>query len=78
LNQGIGGSSGRATPQWRPLRMVFLKMSKVQIPVPVCTSGVRLAVKLTPHGPENAVFVDDQATLKRSLFSCIGEVILMS
>ena len=34
-----------------------MKISSVQMPMPVFRSGVRLAAKLTPHGPENAVFV---------------------
>src|ERR1051325_3399191 len=74
----MGGRSGRATPQWRPLRIVFLKISNVQMPVPVLTSGERFAAKLTPQGPENAVFVGAVATAQRSDFSresCAGEVI---
>src|SRR3954471_11858032 len=34
-----------------------MNMSSVQSPSPVSLSGVRLAVKLTPQGPANAVFV---------------------
>src|SRR6185503_20656366 len=65
----MGGRRGRATPQCRPLRMVLRKISSVQMPVPVLRSGVRLAAKLTPHGPENAVFVGapDQAHLSDSI-----------
>jgi hypothetical protein len=37
--------------------MVFLKSSTVQSPSPVSLSGVRLAVKLTPQGPAQAVLV---------------------
>ena len=34
-----------------------MNVSAVHLPRPVSTSGVRLAVKLTPHGPANAVLV---------------------
>src|SRR6188768_156598 len=34
-----------------------MKTSGVHLPRPVSGSGVRLAVKLTPHGPLNAVLV---------------------
>jgi hypothetical protein len=53
--QGIGGNSGRATPKCLPVRMVLMKSSEVQSPIPVCLSGVRFAAKLTPHGPAHAV-----------------------
>src|SRR5262245_3031989 len=42
---------------WRPVRMVSMKFFSVHWPRPVSGSGVRLAVKLTPHGPANAVLV---------------------
>ena len=45
---------------------MFLKMSNVQMPVPVISSGVRFAAKLTPQGPENAVFVGAPAQPHRS------------
>jgi hypothetical protein len=32
-------------------------MSCVQIPIPVFSSGVKFVVKLTPHGPANAVLL---------------------
>src|SRR5262245_36790334 len=35
-----------------------MNCSSVQSPRPVSLSGVRLAVKLTPHGPAHAVIVD--------------------
>src|SRR5262245_8384015 len=34
-----------------------MNISSVHLPRPVSGSGVRLAVKLTPHGPANAVLV---------------------
>src|SRR5688572_6243102 len=34
-----------------------MNISSVQSPRPVSLSGVRLAVKLTPHGPDQAVMV---------------------
>ena len=34
-----------------------MKVSAVHFPRPVSASGVRLAVKLTPHGPAKAVLV---------------------
>src|SRR5687768_12059987 len=54
---GIGGSTSRPRPRWRPVRIVSLKPFAVHLPRPVSRSGVRLAVKLTPHGPANAVLV---------------------
>ena len=44
---------------WRPVRMVLMKSFNVHWPSPVSASGVRLAVKLTPHGPACAVLVAD-------------------
>src|SRR5436309_423890 len=38
-------------------------MSSLQAPRPVSLSGVRLAVKLTPHGPAHAVFVAATCTI---------------
>ncbi|MGE3508385.1 MAG: hypothetical protein AB7N65_05830 [Vicinamibacterales bacterium] len=43
--------------------MALMNMSSVQMPRPVFTSGVRLAVKLTPQGPECAVLVGVEATI---------------
>src|SRR5687768_888194 len=43
-DQGMGGRIGLDTPQCRPLRMVLMKMSSVQMPIPVILSGVRFAV----------------------------------
>src|SRR5687768_4292754 len=40
-----------------PVRMVSVKLRCVHLPRPVSASGVRLAVKLTPHGPAHAVLV---------------------
>src|SRR5262245_36014491 len=37
-----------------------MNMSSVHKPRPVSLSGVRFAVKLTPHGPANAVLVADE------------------
>src|SRR5512145_2247562 len=34
-----------------------MNIASVQLPSPVSLSGVRFAVKLTPHGPANAVLV---------------------
>ncbi|HEX6178003.1 MAG TPA: hypothetical protein VF057_06565 [Thermoanaerobaculia bacterium] len=50
-------------------------MSNVQMPVPVISSGDRFAAKLTPHGPENAVFVGAAAQPYRSGVICAGAVI---
>src|SRR5688572_8108327 len=36
-----------------------MNISSVQSPRPVSLSGVRLAVKLTPHGPDQAVMVPE-------------------
>src|SRR6218665_958284 len=58
----MGGSSGRPRPRWRPVRMVCTKSCALQRPRPVSGSGVRLAVKLTPQGPAQAVFVADETT----------------
>ena len=52
-----GGMIGRDTPQCLPLRIAVMKRSSVQVPRPDLTSGVRLAVKLMPHGPAQAVLV---------------------
>ena len=57
IGHGIGGSSGRPLPSCRPVLNVAMNVSAVHRPRPVSMSGVRLAVKLTPHGPANAVFV---------------------
>src|SRR5882672_8779546 len=54
---GMGGRISRPRPRWRPVRMVSLKFRTVHLPRPVSRSGVRLAVKLTPQGPDHAVFV---------------------
>src|SRR6185503_10701867 len=59
LKYGIGGSSGRPFPWCRPVFIVAMNMSSVQSPRPVSLSGVRLAVKLTPHGPDQAVMVPE-------------------
>src|SRR5688572_16206126 len=48
---------------WRPVRMVSLKLRWVHLPRPVSLSGVRFAVKLTPHGPDHAVFVAAAETI---------------
>src|SRR6185436_1130661 len=53
----MGGSRGRPRPWWRPLRMVSMKLRAVQPPKPVSLSGVRLAVKDVPQGPDQAVMV---------------------
>src|SRR5687768_4691147 len=47
---------------WRPLRIVSTKFRSVHRPSPVSASGVRLAVKLTPHGPAHAVLVPAAVT----------------
>ena len=54
---GIGGRIGRPLPSCRPVRSAMMNISSVQFPRPVSLSGVRLAVKLMPHGPANAVLV---------------------
>src|SRR5690348_15827412 len=41
--------------------MVSVKLRTVHLPSPVSRSGVRLAVKLTPHGPAQAVLVAAKA-----------------
>src|SRR5262245_21226015 len=41
----------------RPERSVSLNVCTVRLPRPVSLSGVRLAVKLTPHGPDHEVNV---------------------
>src|SRR5688572_13593077 len=41
----------------RPVRIVSRKLRNVHLPRPVSGSGVRLAVKLTPQGPDHAVLV---------------------
>src|SRR6185436_10328083 len=58
---GIGGRSGRPTPSYRPFRRASIKVFSVHLPIPVSGSGVRFAVKLVPHGPENAVIPPDPA-----------------
>ena len=57
IGHGIGGSSGRPLPSCRPVLNVAMNVSAVHLPRPVSSSGVRLAVKLVPHGPANAVLV---------------------
>ena len=57
IGYGIGGRIGRPLPWCRPVRIVLMNISSVQSPRPVSLSGVRFAVKLTPHGPANAVLV---------------------
>src|SRR5438477_11810440 len=52
---GIGGRIGRPCPMCLPVRSACIKVCYDQAPSPVAESGVRFAVKLTPHGPENAV-----------------------
>ncbi len=47
---------------WRPVRIVFMKSCTVHWPSPVSASGVRLAVKLTPQGPDQAVLVPATTT----------------
>src|SRR5262245_5759243 len=59
IQYGIGGRIARPLPWWRPVRIVAMNMSSVHEPRPVSLSGVRFAVKLTPHGPAHAVFVAD-------------------
>src|SRR5688572_29215382 len=54
---GMGGRTSRPRPRCRPVRMVSRKPFGVHLPRPVSRSGVRFAVKLTPHGPANAVLV---------------------
>src|SRR5574337_276889 len=56
LRQGIGGSRLRPTPRCLPVRMVCTNCSAVQFLRPV-PEGARFAVKLTPHGPAQAVIV---------------------
>src|SRR3982751_4478485 len=46
--------------------MVSMNCFAVQRPSPVSGSDVRLAVKLTPHGPAHAVFVADETTSQGS------------
>src|SRR5688572_5157554 len=60
---GIGGRISRPRPMWRPVRIVSLKFFSVHFPRPVSGSGVRLAVKLTPHGPDHAVLVAEAETI---------------
>jgi hypothetical protein len=57
FSTGIGGSTGRPLPWCRPVRIVLMNISSLQSPRPVPLSGVRFAVKLTPHGPAKAVLV---------------------
>src|SRR5688572_22324140 len=57
IGHGIGGSNGRPLPSCRPVLNVAMNVSAVHRPRPVSVSGVRLAVKLTPHCPANAVLV---------------------
>src|SRR5262245_55320258 len=59
----------------RPVRSVLMNISSVQMPTPVFWSGVRFAVKLTPHGPECAVLVGAEATIHCSEVSEAGAVI---
>src|SRR5215467_6138889 len=53
----MGGRMGRPRPMWRPVRIASMKFRSVHWPVPVSLSGVRLAVKLVPQGPDQAVIV---------------------
>src|SRR5262245_54102847 len=55
--QGIGGRIGRPLPRCLPLRMALMNVSSVQPPMPVALSGVRLLVKATPAGVDQAVLV---------------------
>src|SRR5512145_3398650 len=60
---------------WRPVRMVSVKLRCVHLPSPVSRSGVRFAVKLTPHGPAQAVLVAaNAATHGASSFGAGGSV----
>src|SRR6187399_1113378 len=49
---------------WRPVRIVCLKSLTVHKPRPVSLSGVRLAVKLTPQGPAQAVLVPAETIIQ--------------
>src|SRR5687768_6442056 len=60
---GIGGRISRPRPMCRPLRIVSLKLRALHLPSPVSGSGVRFAVKLTPHGPDHAVLVAAAETI---------------
>src|SRR5687767_8762928 len=40
-----------------------MKSRSLHLPRPVSASGVRFAVKLTPHGPDHAVFVPDETII---------------
>ena len=53
----MGGRSVRPRPRWRPVRIVSVNVRSVHLPSPVSLSGVKLAVKLTPQGPDHAVLV---------------------
>src|SRR3954454_19466767 len=53
----MGGRIGRDTPQCLPVRIVLMKVSSLQMPMPVSWSGVRLRAYDTPQGPAKAVFV---------------------
>src|SRR4029450_7667490 len=46
----------------RPVRIACMNVACVHLPRPVSASGVRFAVKLTPHAPDHAVFVCAPAT----------------
>src|SRR5262245_4612859 len=59
----MGGRIWRPRPRWRWLRKVSTNWSAVQVPRPVSWSGVRLAVKLMPHGPDQAVIVSEAAAI---------------
>src|SRR6187200_3599242 len=47
----------------RPVRIVRTKFCSLHVPRPVSLSGVRLAVKLVPQGPDHAVLVAATETI---------------
>ena len=63
---GIGGRICRPWPWCRPVRIVWMNCCSVKSrSTPVSGSGVRLAVKLTPQGPDQAVSVGVTAAAPR-------------
>src|SRR5512135_545167 len=62
--KGMGGRSPRPLPSTRPVRMVLMKSLPDQVPSPSSLSDVRLAVKLTPQGPDQAVMVAEKAPIQ--------------
>lgn len=52
---GIGGRIGLPAPRCSPFRIALINISSSQLPIPVPSSGIKLAEKEIPQGPTQAV-----------------------